>query len=519
MLSGERDGAAFWLVSTIKDTGIGIRPDDLKKLFSDYNQVDIKSNRKIQGTGLGLSITKRMAEMMEGGITVESEYGKGTAFTMRIRQELVTDASTGAFKTIGSEVAAKLRSFSYSEHKRDRNAKLLRAYIPYAKVLVVDDVAVNLDVARGLMKPYGMQIDCVTSGPEAIALIREEKVKYNAIFMDHMMPGMDGIEATRIIREEIGSEYAKNIPIIALTANAIMGNEEMFLGKGFQAFLSKPIDIVAMDTAINRWVRDKTLEKELGVQSVEARSGKDRRTGDRRSGTDRRRSLAMPAGISGIPEAEWEAAGINVTSGLERFGGDTEGYVTVLKSYVKNTPELLDEIRACTQETIDNYRITVHGIKSASRSIGAEALGAQAEALESAAKEGRLDGINSINETNAGFIAEAEKLIGALAALLGKIESEHPKPLKAAPDRAALAALRDACASYDIDAVDRALESLESYRYESGAELVSWLREQANISEFSKIEERLAGELSAAGKSPPERVHDRRVGRDTDGLR
>jgi len=231
----DEDGKNGWLTCGVTDTGIGIKPENLGKLFSEYNQVDNTSNRAIEGTGLGLSLAKRLTEMMGGNITVESQYGRGSTFTARFRQETVSDVS------LGMDVANNLRSFRYLESKRTRNAKLVYVRMPYARVLIVDDVPTNLDVTRGMMKPYGMQIDCAGSGQQAIDMIRAEEVRYHAIFMDHMMPEMDGIEATRIIREEIGTEYSQNVPITALTANAIVGNEEMFLSKGFQALISKPI--------------------------------------------------------------------------------------------------------------------------------------------------------------------------------------------------------------------------------------------------------------------------------------
>ncbi|GHV41037.1 hypothetical protein FACS1894187_22460 [Synergistales bacterium] len=422
----ESDGDDIWLVSSVKDSGIGILPKDLKKLFSQYDQVDTKSNRKIEGTGLGLSICKSMVELMDGKIAVESEYGKGSTFTVRVRQGKASNSVP-----IGPEVAENLRNFHYFENKRDRSAKLVRAHIPYAKVLVVDDVPTNLDVARGMMKPYGMQIDCVTSGPAAIDLIREGNVKYNAIFMDHMMPGMDGIETTRIIREEIGTDYARNVPVIALTANAIVGNEDMFLHKGFQAFLSKPIDIMRMDVVINHWVRDKDLEKKLsrnGGLNVN-------------SGSDKKRI----ADISRI-----NVKGIDVKQGLKRFGGDEDIYLNVLKSYAKNTPPLLDQLRDCAQEGLPNYAIVVHGIKSSSRSIGAEPIGARAEALELAAKSGNLA---FVLQKNDDFITTVHTLLESLSAILQTIAEENPKPQKAEPDAGALADLLEACKSFDIDGV------------------------------------------------------------------
>ncbi|MDR0347815.1 MAG: response regulator, partial [Coriobacteriales bacterium] len=300
-ITNERDGESVWLVSKITDSGIGIKPEDIEKLFMDYSQVDVKNNQAVEGTGLGLAITKNLVQMMDGTIDVESTYGVGTTFSVRLRQGYVSDVP------IGEDVAKNLKKFQYFDEKRMRSEKLIRIQLPYAHVLIVDDVPVNLDVARGMMQPYHMQIDCVTSGEEAIELIQHGEVRYNAIFMDHMMPGMDGIEATRIIREEIGSDYAKSIPIIALTANAIAGNEELFLGKGFQAFLSKPIDIQRMDQVIRKWVRDRELEKKLaeerekrtferdGEQIPDLRERDERRrkvdrrgSGERRSGGDRR---------------------------------------------------------------------------------------------------------------------------------------------------------------------------------------------------------------------------------------
>jgi signal transduction histidine kinase/CheY-like chemotaxis protein len=474
-ISCKEDGDSIWIISSVRDTGIGIRPEDVGKLFSQYNQVDTKSNRKIEGTGLGLTICKNIVELMDGTITVESDYGRGSTFSVRFRQRKVNDIP------IGEEVASNLRNFRYSANKRDRSSKLVRAYIPYAHVLVVDDVPTNLDVARGMMKPYGMKIDCVTSGPAAIELIRKEEVRYNAIFMDHMMPGMDGIEATSIIRNEIGTEYARNVPILALTANAIVGNEDMFLDSGFQAFLSKPIDIMKMDIAINHWVRDKELEKANPQQKKderEQRSGEDRRTGEER------RSFLERRGDSGKQDIE----GLSFEKGLARFEGEEEIYMDVLQSYRVHTPPLLEQLTTYTEESLPAYAVIVHGIKSSSYSIGAESLGARAEALEHAAKDGDIAFVNLNNDV---FIERAEKLIRELAEMLQSYEEENPKPIKPEPDRNILTDLLEACKAFDIDGVDNAMNELESYAYEKDGELVEWLRSQVSLMGFRQIAERL----------------------------
>jgi CheY-like chemotaxis protein/HPt (histidine-containing phosphotransfer) domain-containing protein len=425
--------------------------------------VDTKSNREIEGTGLGLSITKKMVEMMDGSITVESEYGEGSTFTVRIRQQPVNDV------TIGDDVARNLATMHYMDNKRVGNKKLVRVQIPYAKVLVVDDVATNLDVAKGLMKPYGMRVDCAISGQQAIEFIRSEETRYDAVFMDHMMPGMDGIEATRIIREEIGTGYAQNIPIIALTANAIVGNEEMFLAHGFQAFLSKPIDIMAMDVVIRRWVRNKDLEQEQDHQA------------------------ALEPAVPGIeiPGSEVQKAipGVDAEKGADNFGGDLSIYWDVLKSFAQNTPPLLDKIRDFAAVELNDYAIIVHGIKSSSRSIGAEALGAEAEALEYAA---RAEDVAYIRENHGRFIQAADRVLEGLKAEINRVAVEQPKPKKTEPAGETLADLLEACRAFDIDGVDKAMEELESCDYETGTDLVLWLREKADGMGFKEIADRLS---------------------------
>jgi signal transduction histidine kinase/CheY-like chemotaxis protein len=251
---GETPNSFVWMSFYVSDTGIGIQKKDIEKLFSDYNQVDTSANREIEGTGLGLSITKKFVEMMGGEIIVESEYGKGTKFRVRIRQGFVSNS------TIGKETAENLCSFRYSDRKKQTQVKLVRANLSHAKVLVVDDFPTNLDVAGGMLRKYKMQVDCVMSGYEAVNRITAGEPVYDVVFMDHMMPGMDGVEATKAIRK-LGTEYARNIPIIALTANAVAGNEQMFLDNGFSAFLPKPFNAISLDSIIQRWVRDKNREE------------------------------------------------------------------------------------------------------------------------------------------------------------------------------------------------------------------------------------------------------------------
>ncbi|MCL1976131.1 MAG: response regulator, partial [Firmicutes bacterium] len=463
------------------------------KLFIGYNQAAAADNRHIEGAGFSLPLTKTIVEMMDGTISVQSEYGKGSTFTVRIRQKYLVDA------TIGPVVAERLRNFKYGATKHLENMNLKRIRLPYAKILIVDDLRVNLEIAAGIMKPYGMQIDCVTSGAEAIEAIRQEKVKYSAIFMDHMMPGMDGIEATRIIREEIGSEYAKKVPIIVLTANAVTGNEEMFLSHGFQAFLAKPIDTKRLDAVIQKWVRDKSIEKSLveqyimvnGEMMLEMRSGRNRRVlPTRRSGIERRKEQenGKPQNKTAFSDslfAKWQINGLKLAEALNSFG-DEKILLHVLQIFAADSPAQLEQIRQISMEDIQNYRIIVHGFKGSLRAIYGETLAKQAGKLEQAAKDNNYDYIKAHNET---FIKNMEALLNSLREMLYNTATQKPK--KPAPDTQVLADLLAASKCYDIDGVDLALGELQKYEYDSDEELIIWLGETIKNMGFKEITQRL----------------------------
>jgi CheY-like chemotaxis protein/anti-sigma regulatory factor (Ser/Thr protein kinase) len=467
-VSCEKEGDIVWLTIVVGDTGKGIRHDDLIKLFDDYAQLDTKANRMIEGTGLGLPIAKMLCEMMDGSISVESEYGKGSVFTARLKQTFVDDV------IIGSETVASLNNFRYMDGRRAKEMTLKRVSLPYAHVLIVDDNQTNLDVAKGLMKPYQMQIDCVDSGQKAIDAISAGRVKYNAIFMDQMMPGMDGIEATQHIRE-LGTDYAVNLPIIALTANAVVGNEELFLSKGFQAFLTKPIDIARLDAVIRQWVRDHDKEKMMEITEVPEVSH------------------SIPAESHNISErilSGKEIAGLDYDKGVQRFGGDEEVYIGVLRSFMTNTRNILDSVANVTENSLYDYEISVHSIKGSSSGICADAVSRLAADLERAAKAFEFGYIKKQNES---FIKVVNKLIEEIKSLLDTYDSITKKPTKDKPDSAVLSDLVRACNAYDMDEVDAAMAKITSYQYEEDDDLVSWLCENVESMNFDEIVEKLAG--------------------------
>lgn len=227
----------------VKDTGIGIKEEDLAVIFEAFRQLDMNRNRQSEGTGLGLAITKQLVTLMNGDIRVESEYGKGTTFTINIEQTIVDVQSIGEMPVKQPEDEKKEQNFTASNYR----------------VLIVDDNAMNRKVANAMLKFYGFKIAEASCGNAAIERVKRQE--YDMILMDHMMPEMDGIEATQIIREECG-ENGKKAVIVALTANALQGAREMYLENGFDDFLSKPFDRSQLNALLDKWVPEEIRVQE-----------------------------------------------------------------------------------------------------------------------------------------------------------------------------------------------------------------------------------------------------------------
>jgi CheY-like chemotaxis protein len=237
------EGGDVILSFIVEDTGQGIKNEDQKNLYLAYSRFDTAADRGIEGTGIGLNITKSLVEMMGGSISVESEYGKGSIFTVKVRQKPVEcDA-------IGAEIARKLRDFTFAGEKKFSSAQIPPQDPLYGKVLVVDDVRANLYVARGFLSPYKLKIETAGGGHAAIDKINQGGT-YDIIFMDHMMPAPDGVETTRKLR---AAGYTG--VIIALTANVLAGSEKMFKENGFDDFLSKPLDARQLDDCLKKHLR------------------------------------------------------------------------------------------------------------------------------------------------------------------------------------------------------------------------------------------------------------------------
>jgi len=279
-----------------------------------------------------------------------------------------------------------------------------------------------------------------------------------------MMPGMDGIETVDRIRA-LGTEYAKKIPIIALTANAIKGTDKMFYEHGFQDFVTKPIDAMALDSALRKWVRDKFHEEVLVSDTPES--------GD--SSEEKKIVIEIP--------------GVDTKKGLFLYVGDTKIYLSLLRSYTANTPQVLEKLRSVSAENLSDYVITVHGLKGTSAGIGAETIRAQALELETLSRAGDLQGVLA---KNSKLVADTEIIVGSIKEWLDKNDVHEAKPRLKAPDKGLLAKLRERCENYDIDGVEEIMSELEKTDYEEDADLIKWIREKIDISKMGEVAERLA---------------------------
>ncbi|MCL2209649.1 MAG: ATP-binding protein [Treponema sp.] len=354
------------LVFQIRDTGQGMTPGQVNKLFDDYTRFNMEANRTSEGAGLGMTITRNLIELMYGKINIQSEVGKGTAVTVRIPQK--TDG-VGIRGILGKEMAENLRQYKQGNMIQLKKSQVAHEYMPYGNILIVDDVETNLYVAKGLMTPYGLNIDLAVNGFEAIDKVRKGTI-YDIIFMDHMMPKMDGIETTKLIRE-IG--YTN--PIVALTANALAGQEEIFLKKGFNGFISKPIDIRQLNVMLNRLIRDKYPSEVIEAARKEKEEFNKKNTGG--------------------------SANLQVDSLLaEIFSRDADKTVVVLENVLLNNLK--------TESDIQSYVINIHAMKSALANIGEKKLSESASRLEQAGREKDVNVM--LSETHV-FIDDLRKVI------------------------------------------------------------------------------------------------------------
>ena len=376
----------------IKDTGIGIEQKNFEKLFETFNQVDTKRNRTVEGTGLGLAISKSFCELMGGGIQVESEYGKGSTFTASIVQEVLSSVPLEFAKY------TKRNAKNFSMELNEEALKLLSK----KSVLIVDDNMTNLYIACELMKPYQFRIDIATSGDKAIDMVSQRA--YDLIFMDHMMPGKDGVETTKDIRE-LDKPYAKTIPVVTLTANAIFGAKEKLLKAGFDDYLSKPIDTKRLNEVIENYLCNQDSSQTCKIHLLKE--------------TTSNKQNAFQADDENSIFIE----GVNATAAMKAMRMGVETYISFLGTYANDLEKSIGSmIENYKDQDWKNFTITVHGMKSASRYAGASLLGDMAERMERA---GKAENITYIDSQIAFFEQEAKKILENVKLFLESLDEQN----------------------------------------------------------------------------------------------
>ena len=344
---GIRDGDVKLRFDVI-DTGIGIKEEDLDKLFQSFERIEEKRNRHIEGTGLGISIVCKLLSMMNSKLEVESKYAIGSTFGFDLSLRVVDPEPLGRFDE-------KKKNYSSGQIE----TKHLSA--PKAKVLVTDDNGMNLKVAGNFLKLFGITPVTCTSGKETIELLKKDK--FDLILLDHMMPQMDGIETLKVLKDE---NLLNGAAVIALTANAVVGAEEQYLNAGFDGYLSKPIMIDDIEN---------TLKKYLPADVIEGTTEIAEEKTDTPLSLERARS-----------------AGLNVDAGVGYACGEEDFYLELLSDYADSASYKSSELASYLENNdLKNYEILVHSLKSSSRTIGADALSEQAKALEDASKNNDMD--------------------------------------------------------------------------------------------------------------------------------
>lgn len=363
ILAASEDGVLLKIA--VIDTGIGIREEDIGKLFGNFERLDQKANKNVEGTGLGLSITGKMIEMMHGRVEVESVYGEGSTFTIYLPQKVEGDVTIGNFEAKFTEYVKSLNSYK----------ETFRA--PDAHILVVDDNEMNLFVVEKLLKTTEIVVSCCDSGERCLELIRQRH--YDVILLDHMMPGMDGIETLKRMKE-MKHHLCKDTPVIALTANAIVGVREMYLADGFDDYLSKPIDSNELEAMLRKHLPEEKVVVDILEPQVSVEEFFDTTPAD--EAEDMSPDLAEE-------KTEDTEVYIDRETAMMYCAGSEEMFHEFLGMFCKLRDSKLEKILKCYQEEDWNgYGIELHALKSTSLSIGGKRLSELALELEKAGKSG-----------------------------------------------------------------------------------------------------------------------------------
>ena len=416
---------------SVKDTGMGVKKEDIEKLFTAYERLDEEKNSGIQGTGLGLDISRRFAELMGGTLACESEYGKGSEFILTLSQKIIDKTPIGAFTERDEESSG--------------GAYVPQFIAPDADILVVDDNPMNLTVIRGLLKGTKVFVSTASSGEECLERIKD--TRFDVVLLDHMMPGMDGVETVAEIRKNY-----PDLPVYALTANSTAG-EEFYKSKGFNGYLSKPIDSLTLEKTIMKHLPEEMMEKPAEDDAVEDLT-------------------EMPENMQWIYQTE----GVDVEIGIQNSGG-ISSYIFALGLFydtIEGNSKIIKD--AYQNDNIRLFTIKVHSLKSSARIVGAMELSRLAESLEEAGNKGDIDYIDD----------NAPRLLMQYEEFIEKLDKLHEDPADADKEiisadeiKGAYSALADVIPQMDYDSVEMILEQLKEYALPQ--------KDRKNFKEFEKM--------------------------------
>ena len=408
----------------VADTGIGIRKEDQKILFDAFQRVEMDRNRYVEGTGLGLTISQNLVNMMGGVIEVESEYGKGSRFFFTIEQTIIDPTPVSAVNYNGQK-----------DNVTEKEAECL-FIAPEAHILLVDDNELNLVVAKELLKPLRMQIDTAENGLQAVKMVRGSQ--YDLVLMDHMMPVMDGIEAAKAIRALPEDKYQK-LPIIALTANAMVDARKEFLNAGMNGFVAKPIDFARICNQLKLW-----LPKDL-VRDVPKEEAK--------------KLLADDLSDREI-QPEDPQMGFSFEEGVKHCGSKA-ALMKTIRIFYRTIDSKADKIEQCLKEgLISDYVVEVHALKSSALLIGAVPLSEAAKELEDYGKQGKTEVLEEKTPDVLTLYRDLKNILRPYA----EKEEDAKKEFSDGEWITALQQIHQCIEQFDLDGVDQIMEQLEEYQ-------------------------------------------------------
>ena len=409
----------------VRDTGIGIREEDMDKLMSAFERIDARKNRTIEGTGLGISIVVSLLELMDSKLEVFSEYGRGSEFSFAIKQKVQDWEPVGDFSIRAKESKSNFGAYEESFHAED------------AKILVVDDTRTNLTVIKGLLKQTKMQVDTAISGMECLEMVK--KTKYNIIFLDHRMPEMDGIQTFHAM-EEMEDNLNKDTPVVALTANAISGSREMYFGEGFTNYMSKPVDPVKLEEMILQYLPEELVTKSSDEGFVASAGEMD----------DEEKNAFQDL---------LKITGVDINSAIERCGSAVLAR-DVMKDFWLSIDERAGAIeKFLMEQDIKNYTIYVHGLKSSARAVGALDLSEKAEYLEACGNGGDIDEIEMLTP---GLLSLYRSYTTRLEPLFAGEDEGKPEISKDELE-GAFATMKEFISASYFDSADDIMKMLEDY--------------------------------------------------------